>query len=82
MNKGKVEFDYSKLIGRIAEMGYTHKRLAIEAGITPTTFGKKLNNKSTFDAPEIVNICYILGLSPENDANRYFFTLKVKENLN
>ena len=73
-----VEFDYSKLLGRIKEYGYTQSNLAKEVGINETTMSQKLNNKSTFGQLEIRKICKVLNIT-DAEIGIYFFAQKVRK---
>lgn len=74
-----MQFDFSKLLGRIKEYGYTQERLAEEIGMTKTTMNLKLNGKAYFSAPEIEKIRKILCIEI-GDIGVYFFAPKVQEN--
>ena len=74
-----MQFDFSKLLGRIKECGYTQEQLADEIGTTKTTLNLKLNNKANFTLPEMEKIRRVLGFAIE-EIGVYFFTLKVQEN--
>jgi len=74
-----MQFDYSKLLGRIKECGYTQEELAEEIGITKTTMSLKLNNKACFTQPEIEKIRKVLRIA-RDEVGLYFFTLKVQKN--
>ena len=71
-------FDYSKLLGRIKEKGFTQETLAKHIGITPGVMSMKLNNQSHFKQKEIFAICDALDI-PISDIGEYFFTPKVRE---
>jgi transcriptional regulator with XRE-family HTH domain len=71
-------FDYSKLLGRIKEFGYTQESLAKEIGITVASMSLKLNNKANFKQREIRSICKVLKI-PCGEIGIYFFTLKVRK---
>lgn len=71
-----MQFDYSRLLGRIKEFGYTQESLAKETGITKATMNLKLNNKAFFTQPEIEKIRKILRIT-RDEIGAYFFTLKV-----
>ena len=71
-----MQFDFSKLLGRIKEHGYTQERLAREIGLTKSTLSLKLNNKAYFTLPEMAKIQIILCIE-SMDIGAYFFTLKV-----
>lgn len=73
----KVAFDYSKLKGKIKERGLTQEAVAEYVGIDKATFSLKLNNLSLFTQKEILKICEILNISPE-DINTYFFQQEFK----
>lgn len=74
-----MEFDYSKLLGRIKEKGFTQESLAKLIGITPGVMSIKLNNQSPFKQKEIFMICEALDISI-SEIGEYFFTLKVRNN--
>lgn len=72
-----MQFDYSKLLGRIKECGYTQESLAKRIGIAESSICLKLNNKADFKKIEVFLICEALGISIE-EIGAYFFTLKVR----
>lgn len=74
-----VKFDYSKLLGRIKEYGFTQERLASEIGVVVSTLSFKLNNKAFFTQKEIRKICELLEIETA-EIGAYFFTLKVQKN--
>lgn len=74
-----IKFDFSKLLGRIKECGFTQERIASEIGISDSTFSLKLNNKAFFTQKEIVKICILLDIV-SGEIGLYFFTLKVQKN--
>lgn len=69
-------YDYSKLRGKMREAGYRQRDVGIAAGLTPTTYSLKLNNKGEFRQSEITAICDLLNISPDL-IPAYFFTPKV-----
>lgn len=73
-----MAFDYSRLIGRIAEKGYTRARLALEIGITPHTLSAKLKGRGYFTQDEILKLCMILEI---DDIHGYFFTQRVTDTV-
>lgn len=73
-----VKFDYSKLLGRIKEYGFTQERFASEICISESTLSFKLNNRAFFTQKEIVKICYLLEIATD-EIGIYFFTLKVQK---
>ena len=70
-------FDFSKLLGRIREFGFTQESLSKQIKINPQTLSWKLNNKSYFTTEEIDKICKLLDISLE-EIGVYFFTKKVR----
>ncbi len=67
-----MKFNYSKLLGRIRELGFTQEQVALDMGIGPDTLSKKLNNKSCFSTREVVAICKLLDIS-KAEIGAYFF---------
>lgn len=76
-----MEFNYSKLLGRIKEFGFTQETLAKEIGITKASMSLKLNNKAYFKQYEIRAICKILNIS-DDEVGVYFFYSESSENTN
>ena len=70
------EFNYSKLLGKIKEKGYTLKTFAKSIGISASTLSLKLSNKAHFTQREMHMACEILGIEIKN-IGVYFFTQKV-----
>lgn len=68
--------DYSKLNGRMAELGITQKVMASVAGMSATTMSLKLNGKGAFRQSEIQAIVNLLEI-PAKEIGFYFFTPKV-----
>ena len=74
--RASVKFDYSKLLGKIKENGYTQSEFAAELGMTPSTFSLRLSGKGYFRQPETIKMCDMLGIAYK-DISLYFFTQKV-----
>lgn len=72
-----MQFDYSKLLGRIKECGYTQETLAKRIGIAESSMCLKLNNKADFKKIEVFLICEALEIKSE-EIGVYFFTQKVR----
>ena len=70
-------FDYSKLLGRIKECGFTQETLAEHIGIAKSSMCLKLNNKAYFKHPEVFLICEALKIAI-SEIGVYFFTPKVR----
>ena len=73
-----MKFNYSKLRGKIREMGITQKQIAEKIGTGESTISAKLNNKCYFYQPEIAKICDILNIAYE-EVGLYFFTPEVEK---
>lgn len=65
-------YDYSKLLGKIKEKGYTQKALANKINISEASLNLALNNKKRFKQDEISVICDVLAI-PLTDVEQYFF---------
>ena len=72
-----MEFDFSKLLGRIVEKYGTRSAFAEVWGKTESFLSNRLNNKIHFDANEIHEICELLEI-PFVEIPVYFFTPKVR----
>ena len=73
-----MEFDYSKLLGRMTELGYTQKSLACAMGKNEGTISAKINGHSFFTTAEITGICEVLKI-PSKEIPAYFFARKVQK---
>lgn len=73
-----IEFDYSKLRGRIVEVLGSIGKLAEEMGISIVALSRKLNNKTDFSTCDILLICQILDI-PKEEIGSYFYLEKVVE---
>ena len=69
-----MQFNYSKLLGRMRERGFTQKDIADHICMNATTLSQKLNHKARFNANEIDSICKLLDIAKE-DIGAYFFTV-------
>lgn len=74
-----MQFDYSKLLGRIKEFGFTQEEFASAIGISPTTLSLKLNGKAFFTQKEMDKACAVLE-NDKSEVGAYFFTPKVQKN--
>ena len=70
----KIKFNYSKLLGRMRECGYTQNALAEAIGITKQTLSEKLHNKRQFTGEEMYRICEVLNIALK-DIGKYFFVI-------
>ena len=69
-----MKFNYSRLLGRIREKGFTHADVAKHIGIVPSTFSLKLKCETVFNAYEIMAICKLLDI-PAEEIGIYFFAI-------
>ena len=67
-----MKFNYSKLLGRIKECGFTQLTLAEAIGISKATLNAKLNNQYFFTQTEVIAICKVLTI-PHREIPLYFF---------
>lgn len=74
-----MEFDFSKLQGRIVEKYGTRGAFAADLGFTESALSNRLNNKVPFDPEEIYRICLPehLDIVPK-EIHLYFFKPKVR----
>lgn len=68
----KIEFNYSKLRGRIVEKCGTQEEFAKRINKDRSSINLTLNNKRDFTQKEIVAACDVLDIS-NNDIGQYFF---------
>ena len=73
----KIQFDYSKLRGRIVEKCGTQKAFAESLGISEGTLTSKLLGYTYFSQDEVFRTQEILDIDPIKIA-LYFFTAKVE----
>ena len=73
-----MEFDFSKLLGRIREKGESQRSLAAAVGMDKSTFNLKINNRYEFMPSEIIQICDRLDI-PYSQIPQFFFCLKAKK---
>jgi transcriptional regulator with XRE-family HTH domain len=64
--------NYSKLLGRIKERGYTQESLAKAIVKNKSTLNSKINGKVPFTTTEIDDICRVLDIS-NDEIGDYFF---------
>jgi transcriptional regulator with XRE-family HTH domain len=65
-------YNYSKLLGKIKEMGFTQNELSNLIGKNKSTLNAKLNGKGNFTVPEMDAICEVLDI-PNEEIGAYFF---------
>ena len=69
-----MEFDYSKLRGRIVEKYRSQRELSKAIGVSEKTLSNKINNIIFFKQDDIMLICGRLEI-PVNEISDYFFKL-------
>lgn len=68
------QFNYSALLGKIKEQGYTQESLANAACMSAGMLSAKLNGKFPFKQTDIQNIVDVLGIDA-SEIGRYFFAV-------
>ncbi len=68
----KYTYDYSKLLGRLREMGLTQSDLAGKIGISVATLNQKFKNKTEFKQTEIAKILSAVNVDMAS-VDAYFF---------
>lgn len=71
-----MEFDYSKLRGRIKEVFGTQDNFADSLNMGRVSLSQRLTNKLEFSQSEIMKSCELLKFEP-SEIPSYFFTYKV-----
>lgn len=71
-----MQFEHSKLKGKIKEKGFTQEEIAKHIKIAPSTFSIKINSGMYFNQEEICGMANLLEI-PEKEYKKYFFSLKV-----
>ena len=69
-----MKFNYSKLLGRMRECGFTQEQVAAAIGINKGTLSTKLNNRYSFTQIEIIKICKLLNI-PLCEIGDYFYAI-------
>ncbi|MBQ7037745.1 MAG: helix-turn-helix transcriptional regulator [Clostridia bacterium] len=62
----------TKLIGIMAEKGFSQRSIAKELGVSVNTINAKLNGRTAFDALEIIKLCEILGITNSDEKIEIF----------
>jgi len=73
-----LNYDYSKLRGKIKEVVGTERNFARELGIGRVSLYKRLHNKLDFSRSEMVRACDLLGID-YCEVAAYFFTTQVQK---
>ena len=72
-----MEYDYSKLLGRIKEICGGQLEFSKRMGLSERTVSLKLNNKIPWKQPEMEKAAQVLQF-PISEIQIYFFALKVQ----
>ena len=75
-----MEYDYSKLRGKIIEIFGNISNFCKSMQLSETTVYSKLHHKTEFTQSQVLNACKLLNI-PLNKMHIYFFETKVKKNL-
>ena len=73
------EYNYSKMKGKIKELGLTQSDFAKKIGITEQTLSLRFSNKRPFRQDEIMKIMSLFS-EPLENIHIYFFDEKVQKN--
>ncbi|MDD7433810.1 MAG: DUF739 family protein [Peptoniphilaceae bacterium] len=73
-----MQYDYSKLMGKIVEVFKTQANFAEAIGLSSRSVSMKLNNKRSWTQPEIENAIKVLNEDEENIKD-LFFRIKVQD---
>ena len=73
-----LNYDYSKLRGRIKEVVGTEQNFARGLGIGRVSLYKRLQNKLDFSRSEMIRACDLLGIDYSEMA-AYFFAAEVQK---
>ena len=76
-----MEYDYSKLIGRIIEVCGTRREFARRMGFSENSCSKKLRGIQPFKQAQIDRAADLLGI-PGKEIQTYFFNRKSSKNVN
>lgn len=71
-----LQYDYSKFLGRMKELGFTQEALARKLGISACSLNFSLNNKRSFRQDEMLKLGELLHI-PTSMFQEYFFTHKL-----
>ena len=72
-----MEFDYSKLLGKITEVYRTQSRFSKDMGLSERSVSMKLNGCRKWKQDETARACELLHI-PFSEIPLYFFTVKVQ----
>lgn len=73
-----MDYDYSKLLGKITEKCGTQLNFALAVGLSERSVSSKLNRHVPWKDTEIVKAIEVLNIST-NDIPKYFFAQKVHD---
>ena len=73
-----MEFDFSRLRGRILTVYKTQEAFAVAMEKSVCSINQKLNNKTQWTAVEIRKACELLGIH-QHEIPEYFFVPKIEK---
>lgn len=73
-----MEYDFSRLRGRIREKFGSESAFSESVGFSRTTLSAKLNGKVDWDCSDVVRACDLLDV-PISQAHEYFFVEKIEK---
>lgn len=74
-----INYDFSKLKGKIKEIFKTQNNFAIAMDMAPNTLSSKLNNLTEFSSSEISKAIELLNITSASEAWDIFFTQFVEK---
>ena len=69
-----MPYNYSKLVGLIAEKFGTRRKFAKASGLSEHSLSNKLSGKKAWKQIEIAKVCDILSI-PVSEISVYFFSM-------
>lgn len=76
-----MQYNYSKLLGRIVEKVGTQSNFADQMQLSERTISLKLNGKISWKQSEIIKACSVLEIE-DQDIPAYFFCVRSSTPLN
>lgn len=73
-----MKYNYSRLLGRITEKGFSKETFAAKIGISRTSLYFRLQSTAEFSQREIERAIQVLDLDT-NDIPKYFFNVFVQK---
>ena len=72
MKGGGIVINRNRLVGKIAENGFTQGDVARALGLSANTFSARINGKSYFNTNEVERMCQILRITDDAEKAQIF----------